>query len=108
MRREATNGRVLTPIVVLVVAAGCGGEGEDGGRNNDPDPGEAQSAKEQDPAYDAARISCAEDGVEKLARALGVEATADTVAEAYAEEVSTPNFQDASREGCLAGLVEGE
>ena len=98
--------RVVAPVTVLVlVAAGCGG-GDDGG--SDEDPGEARPAAEQN-AYDAARTVCGESSVGQVARELGVDASSpEEVAQAYAEEVSTPDFQNASRDGCLAGLEARE
>ena len=99
--------RTLAAVLVLGLLAGCGGDG--GGENGmprDEDPGEARSAQQQN-AYDAARTNCADFGVRETARQLGVDVSSpEEVAQAYAEEVSTPDFQDASRDGCLAGLEE--
>jgi hypothetical protein len=88
-------------------ASGCGGD-DDGGQNGDGG-GNGDRPLEVDQyevAYDAARTSCAADGVQRLASEFGVEATPEAVAEAYAEEVSTPGeAQDGSRDGCLDGLA---
>jgi hypothetical protein len=89
---------------------GCGGDdGNGGGSQNggDGNGGRPLEVDQYEVAYDAARISCAEDGIQRLARELGADPTPAAVADAYAQELSTPgDAQDGSRDGCLAGLGE--
>ena len=103
----------LIGLALLFAVPGCGeDEGEGGGEDapvEAPEATEGNSPESDlyDTAYDAARTSCADDGVEALASALGVEASPETVAEAYAKDVADPgDAQDGSRDGCLAGFED--
>jgi hypothetical protein len=73
------------PALGATGVVGCGGDdGNGGGSQNggDGNGGRPLEVDQYEVAYDAARISCAEDGIQRLARELGADPTPAAVADA--------------------------
>lgn len=104
---------ILLAVAVLAVA-GCGDGGSDSTGQTIPDPPASADNQQNGQTlnrvlqntYDVARDVCASSGVKKVAREFGVPASnPEAVADAYANGVSTGEYIEASRDGCLEGLV---
>ena len=97
------------PLAVLALAS-CGGDGNGGGDGQPASGGGQQVGTTEKPPqnpFDAAKLACSEPPVEETAKSVGLPpgANEQEIADLYGQAVETaPAAQQASSDGCLAGL----